>query len=57
MRRMSPPQQQNLFDPTPARSELSLPHRLKAMELLNANGSDSQNRDRKRHPSKKASGQ
>jgi len=34
MRRMSPPQQQNLFDPTPARSELSLPHRLKAMELL-----------------------
>ena len=32
MRRMSP--QQNLFDPTPARSELSLPDRLKAIELL-----------------------
>jgi hypothetical protein len=29
---MSP--QQNLFDPTPAPSELSLPHRLKAIELL-----------------------
>jgi hypothetical protein len=29
---MSP--QQNLFDPTPAQSELSLPHRLKAIELL-----------------------
>ena len=32
MRKMSP--QQNLFDPTPARSELSLSHRLKAIELL-----------------------
>jgi hypothetical protein len=32
MRRMSP--QQNLFDPTQARSELPLPHRLKAIELL-----------------------
>jgi DNA invertase Pin-like site-specific DNA recombinase len=32
MRRMSP--QQNLFEPTPARSDLSLPHRLKAIELL-----------------------
>jgi hypothetical protein len=29
---MSP--QQTLFDPTPARSELSLPDRLKAIELL-----------------------
>jgi hypothetical protein len=33
MRRMSP--QQNLFEPaTSARSDLSLPHRLKAIELL-----------------------
>jgi len=32
MRRMSP--QQDLFEPTPARSELPLPHRLKAIELL-----------------------
>ena len=32
MRKMSP--QQNLFEPTPAHSDLSLPHRLKAIELL-----------------------
>jgi len=32
MRRMSP--QQNLFEPTLARSDLPLPHRLKAIELL-----------------------
>lgn len=32
MRRMSP--QQNLFEPKPAHSDLSLPHRMKAIELL-----------------------
>jgi len=32
MRRTSP--QPNLFEPIPARSDLSLPHRLKAIELV-----------------------